>query len=290
LDFSTLKMQGDSFVESSLKRQISDVLFCCQMNNKNDQALIYLLCEHQSTPDYWMVFRLYKYIFAIAERYIKSNPKAKKVPLIYPMVFYNGQKSHNCPMSLHEIFEQPDIARKVLYEDYHLIDASKIPDEELRNKKWAGTMQFFMKHVFKRDLIERLQNVLDSLQQISLEELGLDFLHSILWYNKDSIDENDAKDLKHVLEKITNKEEAENIMGTFGEKYFNVGMEKGMEKGVVLGMEKGMEKGVVLGMEKGMENRTIEIAIRMLEEKESIAKIMRFTNLSEKQILRLKNL
>jgi predicted transposase YdaD len=78
-------------------------------------------------------------------------------------------------------------------------------------------------------------------------------------------------------------------MGTFGEKYFNVGMEKGMEKGVVLGMEKGMEKGVVLGMEKGMENRTIEIAIRMLEEKESIAKIMRFTNLSEKQILRLKN-
>ena len=58
-------------------------------------------------------------------------------------------------------------------------------------------------------------------------------------------------------------------MGTFGEKYFNVGMEKGIEK--------------------GMENRTIEIAIKMLEEEESIAKIMRFTNLSEKQILRLKH-
>ena len=305
VDLSTLKMQQDSFVEKSLKKQISDVLFSCKTNDGQEEAFVYLLCEHQSTPDRLMAYRLYKYVFAIIDRHMEKNPKEKSFPLIYPMVFYNGKKAHNCPMSLHELFKHPDIAKKVLYENYHLIDVHKIPDDELSRNKWAGAMQFFMKHVYKRDMEALLMQFADSLREITIEVAGVDFLANILWYNKDSIKQGDEHKLKKVLKKIVNKEEAENIMGTFGEKYFNVGMEKGkeegmiigMEKGVVLGIEKGMEKGVVLGMEKGMkkgvvlgmENRTIEIAIRMLEEKESLDKIVRFTNLSEKQILRLKN-
>ena len=282
IDLSTLHMQQDSFVEKSLKKQISDVLFSCRTSDGQEEAFVYLLCEHQSTPDRLMAYRLYKYVFAIIERHMEKNPKDTYFPLIYPMVFYNGKKAHNCPMSLHELFKHPDIAKKVLYENYHLIDVNKLADDELSRNKWAGAMQFFMKHVYKRDLEALLVQFADALREIVIDSTGVDFLANILWYNKDSIKESDEKKLKQVLKKIINKEEVENIMGTFGEKYFNVGMEKGIEKGVVLGMEKGIEK--------GMENRTIEIAIRMLEEEESLDKIVRFTNLSEKQILRLKNM
>jgi len=69
VDLSTLQMQQDSFVEKSLKKQISDVLFSCKAIN-GEEAFVYLLCENQSTPDRWMAYRLYKYMFAIVDRHM----------------------------------------------------------------------------------------------------------------------------------------------------------------------------------------------------------------------------
>jgi hypothetical protein len=216
------------------------------------------------------------------------------------MVFYNGQKAHNCPMSLHELFAHPDIAKKVLYEDYHLIDVSKIPDDELSRNKWAGAMQFFMKNIYKNNLEDLLRQFSDRLREIALESMGLGFLQDILWYNKDSIKQSDEEKLRKILEEITGKKEVENIMGTFGEKYFNVGVEKGIiigiekgiERGVRLGREEGIERGVRLGREEGMEwgieKEKYEIAKRMLDLGVDTNLISLATGLGKEQILKLK--
>jgi predicted transposase/invertase (TIGR01784 family) len=296
IDLSTLQMQQDSFVEKSLKKQISDVLFSCKTNDAKEPAFIYLLCEHQSTPDRLMVYRLYKYIFAIIERHMAKNPKETNFPLVYPMVFYNGQKPHNCPMSLHELFTYPEIARKILYENYHLIDVHKIPDDELSHNKWAGTMQFFMKNVYKRDLEGLLLQFADALREIVIDSAGVDFLANILWYNKDSIKQSDEKQLEQVLKKIINKKEVTNIMGAFGEKYFNVGLEKGKEEGMIIGMEKGLERGLEQGLERGLEqglergkeDERYEVARRMLDLNMQIEMISLATGLSQERILKLK--
>jgi predicted transposase/invertase (TIGR01784 family) len=181
IDLTSLKMEQDSFVATSLKKHISDVLFSCKTND-GAAALIYILCEHQSTPDHWMSFRLYEYIMAIAKKYRKANPKAKTLPFIYPMVFYNGRKAHNCPRSLHELFDKPEMMKKILYQDYHLIDANNLLDDELKQKEWAGTMQFFMKHAFEKDVVGLLQQMAEVLQKVTAQNQGLDFLRSILWY------------------------------------------------------------------------------------------------------------
>ena len=61
INLETLTIQPDSFVKKSLKKQITDVLFSCQINDQvNEQitnqisAFIYVLCEHQSKSDHWM--------------------------------------------------------------------------------------------------------------------------------------------------------------------------------------------------------------------------------------------
>jgi predicted transposase/invertase (TIGR01784 family) len=270
VNLSTLKMQQDSFVKTSLKKHVSDVLFSCK-TNKGEPALIYLLCEHQSSPDYWMSFRLHEYILAIAKRYKKTNPKANTFPFIYPMVFYNGRKPHNCPRSLHQLFERPDIMKKVLYEDYHLINANDLVDEELKQKEWAGTMQFFMKHAFEKNVIHLLQQMIDALQKVTGESAGIDFLRSILWYNVNKLSDCDEESFSQVLTKIVNKEETENFMGSLARKYINVGKQEGVE----------------LGRQEGVEKRNIEIAISMLKEKEPIDKIIRFTGLTKNQVMSL---
>jgi predicted transposase/invertase (TIGR01784 family) len=126
--------------------------------------------------------------------------------------------------------------------------------------------------------------------------MGLGFLQDILWYNKDSIKQSDEEKLRNILEEITGKKEVENIMGTFGEKYFNVGVEKGIIIGIEKGIEKGIERGVRLGREEGreegiewgIEKEKYEIAKRMLDLNVQIEMISLVTGLSEKQILKLR--
>ena len=218
LDLSTLEREQDSFVDASLKKKMADMLFSCKTKN-GQPALVYLLCESQSTPDYLMSLRLKNYTSAIEVRHFAKNPKSKKLPLIYPMVIYNGKKKHTAPRSLHEISEYPEIAKKLLYEDYHLIDLSKFPDDALRKKKWAGTMMFFMKHIFDSDFKALLRQKSDCLKELALAKEGEDFLASILWYNKENILESEEEEIKNILVEITNKKAAKAIMGTLAQKY-----------------------------------------------------------------------
>jgi hypothetical protein len=272
LNFKTLTKQPDSFVETNLNKQITDVLFSC--NTVDDQQIfIYLLCEHQSSPDYWMSMRLLKYMIAICENYREQNPDAKLLPLVYPLVFYNGTQTHNAPLNFHELFTHPDIARNILRNEYHLIDASKIDDEELKEKAWAGVMQFFMKHAFERDVIKLLQQMSLVLTKIVKTSYGYDYFLSILWYNLNKLQLEDQQQLTKLLAQITDQQTTENIMGTLVQSW----------------VEKGVEQGISQGIAMTETRMRIEMAKKMLEENEPFEKISRFTGLSYQEIQQLQN-
>lgn len=54
----TLKMEKESFVEPNLQNSISDILFSAKFND--NIGYLWILLEHQSTPDHFMPFRLFK--------------------------------------------------------------------------------------------------------------------------------------------------------------------------------------------------------------------------------------
>ena len=68
VDFSTLKLEKNSFIENDLKKHVCDVLFSAKINQQD--GYLYLLCEQQTKPDYWMGLRLMKYMLAICSKYL----------------------------------------------------------------------------------------------------------------------------------------------------------------------------------------------------------------------------
>ena len=58
LNWSTLKLVEGSFVDEDLRRSEADVLYGVERVSGEDSVWLYLLLEHQSTPDRWMRFRL----------------------------------------------------------------------------------------------------------------------------------------------------------------------------------------------------------------------------------------
>ena len=67
LDFDRLERVEGSFVDRALRQQHTDVLFRARLDQGD--ALIYVLLEHQSTPDRWMALRMCGYLTRIWTRH-----------------------------------------------------------------------------------------------------------------------------------------------------------------------------------------------------------------------------
>jgi predicted transposase/invertase (TIGR01784 family) len=110
IDFDSLKPEKDSFIEKDLRKYICDVLFSAKINGQD--GYLYILFENQSEPDYWMSFRLMRYMVHICSRYLKVNLKATKLPLILPIVVYNGKQKYDVACNVWELFENTTLAKK----------------------------------------------------------------------------------------------------------------------------------------------------------------------------------
>src|SRR3990167_10807176 len=73
LDFTTLQIKKESFIDDKLKLQITDLLFSAEFNRQ--PGYLYLLVEHQSTPLKLMAFRILKYMVAIMDQHLNTTKK-----------------------------------------------------------------------------------------------------------------------------------------------------------------------------------------------------------------------
>ncbi len=79
----------------------------------------------------------------------KKKPK-DKLPIIYPMIFYNGRVSpYPFPVDFFQLFSQPELAKTVLTSPFHLVDLTVIPDEELLKHGYVAALEMFQKHAFQ---------------------------------------------------------------------------------------------------------------------------------------------
>ena len=72
IDLSKIRIEKESFVEEGLKRRLSDIIYSVK-TKENEEAFVYVLIESQSTADYWISFRLWKYMLLLLERHMKDK-------------------------------------------------------------------------------------------------------------------------------------------------------------------------------------------------------------------------
>ncbi|WP_348539282.1 Rpn family recombination-promoting nuclease/putative transposase [Rickettsia endosymbiont of Oedothorax gibbosus] len=60
VDLSKITIEKESYIEETLQEKFSDIVYSIKTNN-DDTAFVYILLDHQSTVDYWMALRLWRY-------------------------------------------------------------------------------------------------------------------------------------------------------------------------------------------------------------------------------------
>ncbi len=91
IDWPSLATMPGSFVKSKLQQMHSDLLFSVRIGER--ETLLYLLFEHQSTPDPSMPLRLLGYVTEILTQHQKSHG----FPLtpVLPLVLHQGPLAWN---------------------------------------------------------------------------------------------------------------------------------------------------------------------------------------------------
>ena len=288
LDLNRITVEKESYIEDDLKKKFSDIVYSVgikrtveerkidqndlQEQQEHEKAFVYILLEHQSKPDYWMALRLWKYILLLCERHKqKQKTKNNKLPLVIPIVFYNGKEKYTSPQSLWQLFDNPDMARQLLGDEYKLVDLQSKTDEEIKRQKHIGLMEFFLKHIYERDMLKLWERFLSEFKGAVIldKENSYIYIKRLLWYTNTKVAEEDKGKLNQlIIDSLTNKD-GEDIMRTiadsYRDQYYGIGIQEGIEKGIE------------------------QTATNMLKEGAEVEFVVRVTGLSSDEVLKLKN-
>lgn len=99
-NWSTLTLREGSFVDEELRGSEADFLYEIQHVSGEETVWLYMLVEHQSTPDRWIRLRLLKYCCRIWEQSFRDQPDQRALRAIVPLVFYQGERAGRIPRSL----------------------------------------------------------------------------------------------------------------------------------------------------------------------------------------------
>jgi predicted transposase/invertase (TIGR01784 family) len=288
INLNSVKIEKESFVTEDLRKRLSDVVYSVSLKqdnvaagntdstNKNinniehNKAYVYVLIEHQSSSDYWISFRLWQYMLLLCERHKDNTKEKSKLPLICPIVVYANDKPYNAPRSLWELFEDTKTAKALMSDEYLLVDLQKQSDDEIVNKKHLGMMEYMLKHIKARDILNLWQTLLERFKSsIEIDKTnGYIYIKWLLWYSDAKISEDKQVKLARIIAKHLNKADQEGLMSTIADKYIDEGVQKGMVQGMQIGEAKGK----------------YEVAKNMLSNNYSISEISRITSLSLQDI------
>lgn len=210
-----------------------------------------------------------------------NNEDNKNLPLIYPIILYNGERPYNYSMDLFDLFPsaEKELAKDMLLSPYHLIDLTQVTDEELQKYIWFGSMALVLKHIHDPDILPFLKEILCIIKE--LEKYGAErYIFSMVTYIAEAGELPHQEDWARTIQDLesVDKEKLMTLMNL---------VEHLKPEVFKKGLEKGIEKGLVEGIEKGRHERDIEIAKALLLQGVNIETIAAATSLSKEEIKKL---
>lgn len=182
IDLNTLKVHPTTFIDPELRKLVSDVLYSAQFKQQETQAFLYVAIEHQSTPDKLMPLRMIKYTCRILDQYVKEAPSKTPLPVIIPLIFYNGNKRYPYSCSVFDLFgEHKALAKQFMFDEFKLVDLNQIPDEEIRQHQWSGLLEMLFKHIATRDIMQYLEVLNDLIDRLVAAKAD-DYLMTMIKY------------------------------------------------------------------------------------------------------------
>lgn len=270
-DLDTLQLESASFIEESLRAWYSDVLW--SLKTASGEGYIYVVIEHQSSPDAQMAFRLMRYAIAAMQRHLDGGHT--KLPLVVPMLFYHGATTPY-PWSLNwlDCFADPQLASELYISPFPLVDVTVIPDDEIVRHRRVALLELIQKHIRQRDLMGIVEQLTTILLSGDANDRQLKTLFNYL------LQTGNARRFGLFIHEVAQRvpQHRERLM-TIAERLQEVGRRKGKREGRLEGRQEGRQE--------GQHAEALRIAQRMLADGIARETVVKITGLTADEIAAL---
>ena len=173
LRWSTLALQPVGFIDHRLRDSESDLLFLIRRKADSAPVWLYVLLEHQSTPDAWLRLRLLRYSIRIWERDRRRQRHEEQLRPILPLVLYQGRRRWRHGREFSQLFAQQ--VRHwpwVPHYAHLLIDQTRARPDQVRGELRGRIAQLAMMATFRKNwpLLQRLVPLLAELARVGVAE------------------------------------------------------------------------------------------------------------------------
>ncbi|MDM8523018.1 Rpn family recombination-promoting nuclease/putative transposase [Desulfococcaceae bacterium HSG8] len=243
LDWRTLKISKETFVEPELRERFSDIVY--EIRAKGRRVFVYLLMEHQSTVDPWMPLRLLGYMLRLWELWRKQNPDEKKLPGIIPVLFYHGKDEWDVSVDFRDLIKSPELTEEFVPGfKYLLRDFSQSGNEDIRGTVLIRLFLSMMNGIFSPRFGGIFDRMIPLLAELSRKETGMEYIETVLRYICHTSDALSWKDMETKLIQAFDEDRKGDIM-TIADELRMEGEIRGEIRGEIKMCRELMEKGFI---------------------------------------------
>ena len=175
-----------------------------------------------------MPLRMLRYQLAIIQKHVdKQAQDVLKLPLVVPIVLYNGLKSpYPHTQDIADLFEDQVLYQQMPVGKFRLVDLTVMSDEELFQHNTLSVLEIMLKHIRQRDLMLVAKSMIEALQIGYQNGMGEGLANGVFSYLSNAREGEELKPLfKKFVDELTYYED--NIM-TYAEELKQEGFKMGM--------------------------------------------------------------
>jgi len=262
IDFTKAESVNTSFVSNEFKNRESDVIYRLKFQKK--ELYLYLLIEFQSTVDRFMALRMLRYVLELYEFLIK-NKKTSSLPVVFPVLLYNGEGKWTAPDRLSKLIDMPDELKqaKAYMPEFRYFPVI----ENQYSEKMLLKLGNIVSSVFLLETRDR-EKFLDAIEKIGqiLEEKDLGAVKTFfVWFEKYLRKNASIETIEKGVASLKNTREIKPMFAKTVEKIEKELILKGRKEGIQEGIRKGKLEGKLESMQtvarnmlkKGIDENTI---------------------------------
>ena len=229
LNFKSLRIAADSFIDKRLKNYFADLLYEIKLKSSQKSAFIYILFEHKCWEDRFVCLQLLKYMARIWELFLKQNKDAEYLPVIFPLVLYHGQPKWELSKNFISLFEDPAGFEPYIPDfNFDLQDVSHMPDEDIQGSPLLRMILTTFKYSHSPGIRNKLWDIFKLFLELSDKNNISEYLEVMVNYLVNSPGKLTEEELQEPVNRII--EEGGADMQTIFEKWVEKGkIEKALE-------------------------------------------------------------
>jgi len=242
VDLTRCEPVDKSFVSDEYRQRESDLIYRVAL--RGEEFYIYVLIEFQSTVDRFMAVRVLNYLTSFYLDYVRAHRGKRKLPPIFPLVLYNGDRRWDAATEIADLIERIDLLGPYhpRFRYYKLAENEFATERLLEIGNIATTLFLAEQDATVETVVAALVELFDREEDKQAVSILVNWFRQMITHGR--IDPADQAALATTLR---SKEEVATMLRTFTREKqaeYERGRQEGRQEGWQEGQQEGRQEGI----------------------------------------------